>query len=306
MAAVLHQPAAAAPDAEPHIRVRIEVAEPRHKAVPTLRKTTAGYDVFEVDGFVFKRKRKAAEAQLEQIAAPEHPEPTQNEETPTPTPENEVSHLEAAPATAGLEPLPGALSGADLLAACREAATSALGAVEADVRATAEAAAQAWLAAVEGATGGLPAAEPAAVEAAAVCEEEEAELHAKKSMLRTILARMDAEERDWLALQGQLEDRQAPCEEALWQEMEGAFTQDEGTQWAAESLLAARAGAHRKLALQVEAYAGLVGGVEALLSTAEQACSAMQAEYHRDKFRAFPHVDSPATLIKGIAKRGQP
>lgn len=132
-------------------------------------------------------------------------------------------------------------------------------------------------------------------------------------------------------------------EEALWQEMEGAFTQHEGTQWAAESLLAARAGAHRKLALQVEAYAGLVGGVEALLSTAEQACSAMQvppplfpcdlpdptsthlpgrlalcahisaglfamaqAEYHRDKFRAFPHVDSPATLIKGIAKRGQP
>lgn len=27
-----------------------------------------------------------------------------------------------------------------------------------------------------------------------------------------------------------------------------------------------------------------------------------QAEYHQEKFRAFPHVDSPARLIKEIVK----
>lgn len=29
----------------------------------------------------------------------------------------------------------------------------------------------------------------------------------------------------------------------------------------------------------------------------------LQAEYHQQKFRVFPHIDSPASLIKGLADR---
>lgn len=31
-------------------------------------------------------------------------------------------------------------------------------------------------------------------------------------------------------------------------------------------------------------------------------CSAPQAEYHRDKFRVFAHVNSPAWLIRHLIK----
>ncbi|KAK9830462.1 hypothetical protein WJX72_011902 [[Myrmecia] bisecta] len=60
--------------------------------------------------------------------------------------------------------------------------------------------------------------------------------------------------------------------------------------------------AYRAVALQVEGLCAMVGGVEDLVSKAERHCSLMQAEYHQEKFRTFPHIDSPARLIREMVR----
>ncbi|KAK9805960.1 hypothetical protein WJX73_008818 [Symbiochloris irregularis] len=68
------------------------------------------------------------------------------------------------------------------------------------------------------------------------------------------------------------------------------------------ALARAQERAERKVCLQVKGLAALVTGVEDLVAQAEQTCSLLQAEYHRDKFRNFPHVESPARLIREILR----
>lgn len=282
------QPTANAKNEDKQILVRIEVAETRRRAAPTLKKTGKDYQVYEVDGFVFKRKRKVEEIQ----------------EVSTPV-DQVIPAAPSAPSLPILRPLPGV----DLLSICREVSTQALessGTVPEDLATATASAVKSWLGQVEAS---LLQEEPAKPEvsvsdATDVCAIYEASPHTNKSMLRTILARMNSEEQHWISLQEGLEANQISSDEQLWQEMEGAFTLGQETKLAQESLVEARRTAHGKLSLQVEAYSGLVGGMESLLSTVEQACNVMQAEYHRDKFRAFVHVDSPATLIKGITKVG--
>eukprot|EP00798_Chlamydomonas_sp_ICE-L_P010242 gene10242-8159_t len=76
---------------------------------------------------------------------------------------------------------------------------------------------------------------------------------------------------------------------------------------AVESVLqATQEETHAKLTLQVESLCAVLSKVDCLVATAEQACSMLQADYHQDKFKTFPHVNSPAWLIREIATRHVP
>lgn len=55
---------------------------------------------------------------------------------------------------------------------------------------------------------------------------------------------------------------------------------------------------------QVESLSSMMEKVEALVVKAEQASTLLQSEYHQDKFRVFPHVNSPAWLIRHLIKPG--
>ncbi|KAL4439014.1 hypothetical protein ABPG77_006951 [Micractinium sp. CCAP 211/92] len=72
------------------------------------------------------------------------------------------------------------------------------------------------------------------------------------------------------------------------------------------ALEAVHAGIHRHLAMQVEGVCKLVGDVEELVERASRAAAAVQAEYHAEKFRAFPHVNSPARLIRELVRAPGP
>eukprot|EP00891_Asterochloris_glomerata_P002231 jgi/Astpho2/2231/fgenesh1_pg.00040_%23_64_t len=64
----------------------------------------------------------------------------------------------------------------------------------------------------------------------------------------------------------------------------------------------ARADAHRRVTMQVEGLCALVSGCEELVAKAQQHGTIIQAAYHHERFRTFPHVDSPARLIKELLK----
>ena len=46
----------------------------------------------------------------------------------------------------------------------------------------------------------------------------------------------------------------------------------------------------------------LVADVEELVEAANSRAGVLQAEYHADKFRTFPHVDSPQRLIRELIR----
>ncbi|KAJ9523643.1 hypothetical protein QJQ45_019917 [Haematococcus lacustris] len=67
-----------------------------------------------------------------------------------------------------------------------------------------------------------------------------------------------------------------------------------------------RAAVAASMTSQVECLLGLVNKVELMVARAEQVSASMQAEYHADKFATFPHVNSPAWLIKHISQAPLP
>ncbi|KAI3432571.1 hypothetical protein D9Q98_004120 [Chlorella vulgaris] len=64
------------------------------------------------------------------------------------------------------------------------------------------------------------------------------------------------------------------------------------------------AGLHCHLSMQVEGVCKLVGDVEEMVGRANRSAQAVQAEYHAEKFRPFPHVNSPARLIRELVRPG--
>ncbi|GAX82604.1 hypothetical protein CEUSTIGMA_g10030.t1 [Chlamydomonas eustigma] len=54
------------------------------------------------------------------------------------------------------------------------------------------------------------------------------------------------------------------------------------------------------LMLQVESLTSFLSKADSLVAKGEQACMLLQADYHQEKFKTFPHVNSPAWLIKHI------
>ncbi|KAL4452643.1 hypothetical protein ABPG75_008305 [Micractinium tetrahymenae] len=95
---------------------------------------------------------------------------------------------------------------------------------------------------------------------------------------------------------GQLADQAAQRSSSEEQEAEAALA----------ALEAVHVGVHRHLAMQVEGVCKLVGDVEELVERASRAAAAVQAEYHAEKFRAFPHINSPARLIRELVRAPGP
>ena len=59
------------------------------------------------------------------------------------------------------------------------------------------------------------------------------------------------------------------------------------------------------LELQVESLSAFLAKVGALVAKGEAACAMLQADYHQDKFKTFPHMNSPAWLIRQIVNKGE-
>jgi len=55
-----------------------------------------------------------------------------------------------------------------------------------------------------------------------------------------------------------------------------------------------------RLTLQVDSVCQLVGNIEDLLDRTNEATREVQKQYHSQRFKAFPHFNSPARLIKAI------
>lgn len=90
---------------------------------------------------------------------------------------------------------------------------------------------------------------------------------------------------------------------------EGAAEEDEGDGGAAAppsaevaALRRLQRDVHRRLALQVDGVCLLVGDVEELVERANREAGEMQARYHAQRFQTFPHVNSPAHLIKALVR----
>jgi hypothetical protein len=64
-----------------------------------------------------------------------------------------------------------------------------------------------------------------------------------------------------------------------------------------------RAHSGHPAAAQVEWLGGFLAKVDALVSRGDEACTLLQADYHEDKFRTFPHVNSPGWLIDQIVSK---
>eukprot|EP00878_Enallax_costatus_P030973 GHUV01033795.1.p1 GENE.GHUV01033795.1~~GHUV01033795.1.p1 ORF type:complete len:346 (+),score=186.64 GHUV01033795.1:359-1396(+) len=62
----------------------------------------------------------------------------------------------------------------------------------------------------------------------------------------------------------------------------------------------------RSVSLKVEMLTALVSKMEHLVSSAEAAARSLQVGYHNEKFKVFPHINSPAALIKSITQSQPP
>ena len=69
------------------------------------------------------------------------------------------------------------------------------------------------------------------------------------------------------------------------------------------SAAAARAAALARVELQVEEIEALAAKVELAAADAEAAAAALQARFHRGRFALYPHVNSPARLIRALVGR---
>ena len=163
------------------------------------------------------------------------------------------------------------------------------------------------------------------------------DLEARKAGLRARLANFQREEAEWqellhkaeqldaqLAAGAEAGDPSSACKGAV----DAAAQQQlpEGL----DALERTQRDLHRQLALQVDGLCKLVGDVEELMDCANRSAqttqvggttppagmlapqtwsepllhptAGAQAEYHKEKFRVFPHVDSPARLIRELVK----
>lgn len=59
----------------------------------------------------------------------------------------------------------------------------------------------------------------------------------------------------------------------------------------------------KQASLQVEAVSLIVGNIEDLIEKANDKANEAQQKYHSERLKAFPHINSPAKLIKAIVRR---
>ncbi|KAG2448928.1 hypothetical protein HYH02_006276 [Chlamydomonas schloesseri] len=128
--------------------------------------------------------------------------------------------------------------------------------------------------------------------------------------LRAKLAALEQEEEAWLQLQVKYPD--AALAAALDNKLASAG--GEGDVAAAIRILPvclddvciAQRRADMQLGFQVDALGTMLDKAEQLVEQAQQACSLLQAEYHKENFQAYVHVNSPQVLVKILSQAAPP
>lgn len=59
----------------------------------------------------------------------------------------------------------------------------------------------------------------------------------------------------------------------------------------------------KQISMQVEGVSMIVGNIEDLIEKSTEQANEAQKEYHSERFKAFPHINSPARLIKAIIRK---
>lgn len=73
-----------------------------------------------------------------------------------------------------------------------------------------------------------------------------------------------------------------------------------------QELQALKDSIQKQVTMQVEGVSLVVGNIEDLIEQANEKATLAQKRYHSERFKAFPHVNSPARLIKAIVHRKDP
>ncbi|KAG2432795.1 hypothetical protein HXX76_008529 [Chlamydomonas incerta] len=120
--------------------------------------------------------------------------------------------------------------------------------------------------------------------------------------LRAKLVVLEQEEEAWLQLQAKYPDA------ALAAALDSKRTVADEAAAAAvpriclDDVCAEQRRADMQLGFQVEALSTMLDKAEQLVEQAQQACSLLQAEYHRENFQAYVHVNSPQMLVKILSQ----
>eukprot|EP00887_Chlorella_sp_A99_P004054 scaffold11.g4054.t1 len=306
------------------------------RAREVIKKVTRGHEVVEVDGFTFKRARTST---APENRGPNH-SPSQLSAAAAPRPAaSPATRRPGAPATgAGATPLSSSAPAAtaqQLAALCSRLCLEEAAALGSEGQ-LAEALQQ-----IAGGFGAAVAQAAAAgqirVAQAGAAPQRQAAAHAQGATLpapapqRHPSSESEAatpEEAEWQALLGKAErlpELEAGAEAAAAADQQQRQQQQEdgsaGDPRPPEAVVLEQLhrDAHRRLAMQagrgggraasaarpVEGVCMLVGDVEELVERASRNAQAVQAGYHAHKFQPFPHVESPAHLIKLlVAGRG--
>ncbi|KAL6769442.1 hypothetical protein ACKKBG_A31035 [Auxenochlorella protothecoides x Auxenochlorella symbiontica] len=130
------------------------------------------------------------------------------------------------------------------------------------------------------------------------------DLQARKAGLRARLTRYADEEKEWHALLESVRSSSGVAGGLIPEEPEAgpAPPAPEPEPEAVGTLRALRAEVHAHMALQVEGLCMLTADVASLVESAGVQARAAQHEFHQERFRAFSHVDSPARLIQALTQ----
>ncbi|GIL57894.1 hypothetical protein Vafri_13110 [Volvox africanus] len=126
--------------------------------------------------------------------------------------------------------------------------------------------------------------------------------------LRQQLSELEREEAEWMALEEKYRSGGSCicCEDAA----DGAValsSGDVGEESAEvhvdlEVLEAAQRRAELQLSLQVDAINDMLEKAELVVVRAQQMCAGLQADYHKENFQSYAHVNSPNVLVKILSQ----
>lgn len=304
--------------------------------------TAKGNEVVDVAGFTFIRKRKAedpADAPSGSSGAATHAACPQDQPSPCrqhQPPDAGMSageEAEAAGQLLALEQLPSSTAGAPQQTLAEEVQ----GLLQYLPTGCPKAVAAQWLVdrtlrlAAQRAGGGEASAAEAAALSAAFAQALDGEVSAARALLLggfedvqrfeqlpPLVRELCAGERVAAGLRQQLRELQA--EEHAWRQLEGKYASGAQQQQPAgaqpgpaplvvdvpavdvQPLADAQSRANMELEMQVEAITSMVDKAEVLVARAEQACALLQADYHKEHFQAYPHINSPLVLVKLLSQ----
>ncbi|GIL78277.1 hypothetical protein Vretimale_7641 [Volvox reticuliferus] len=124
--------------------------------------------------------------------------------------------------------------------------------------------------------------------------------------LRQQLAALEREEAEWIALEEKYRSG-GGCiyraeDETL--ALSSGDSREESTEVHVdlEVLKAVQQRAELQLSLQVEAINDMLDKAELMVTRAQQTCASLQADYHKENFQSYAHVNSPNVLVKILSQ----